>query len=155
MEQRPIAFYRRQPSILRYCLKADNDREPELLAIALAITNKKNVVLGPMYRDKVHIYGQVGNPPIGNPEIKCCDWIETTPIESIFFEKVHLDNYTDLHCYIKTKNTIYRLYDSEKNRVTWMHFLLQDIEERDLSFVDFIGYFSEINTAYKEIEITD
>lgn len=155
MEQRTMEFYRKQPSILRYRLKAANDRDPELLAIALAITNKKNVVLAPKYKDKVHIHGQIGNPPISNRKIRCCDWVETSPIESIFFEKVYMKDYVDLHCYVKTQNSIYRLYDCEKNRLTWMHFLLQDIEERDLSFGDFIEYFSDINTNYREIEITD
>lgn len=155
MEKRNVGFYIKQPSILRYCLKAQDERCPELIAIALAITNKKNVTLKPEYRDKVYIYGQVGNPSSSNPNIECCSWIETTPIESVYFERVRMNDYMDLHCYVKTKNTVYRLYDCERNRLTWMHFLLQDIEERDLKFGDLIDYFSDINTNYKEIRIMD
>lgn len=155
MEKRTTEFYTNQPSILRYCLKAGNERDPAILAIALAITCKKNVTLRPEYRDKVYIRGQVGTPSDSNPEIYSGDWIDTTPIESVYFEKAYKGNYVDLHCYVKTKNTTYRLYDSEQNRLTWMHFLLQDIEERDLKFGDFVEYFSDINISYHEVEVVD
>ena len=153
MEKRRVDFYVKQPSILRYCLKAKDEKGPEVLAITLAIVEKRNVTFKPEYRDKVFIHGQVGNPPESNPEIKADDWVETTPIESIYFEKVYNEDYADLHCYVVTKNTVYRLYDCEKNRLTWMHFLLEDIDERGLNFGDFTDYFSDINRTYKEVRI--
>lgn len=155
MEKRAVEFYTKQPSILRYCLKAKNEKAPEVLAIALAIAEKRNVTFKPEYSGIVSIHGQVGNPPMSNPSIQSDDWIETTPIESVYFEKVYHEDYIDLHCYVVTRNTTYRLYDCEKNRLTWMHFLMEDIEERGLNFGDFTEYFSDTNKTYKEIQIVN
>ena len=155
MEQRNVDYYFCQPNILHYCLKAKEEKAPELLAIALAIADKRSVTLKPEYQNKVYIYGQVGIPPKSTPEIEPYQWIETSWIESVYFEKVYRGEYIGFHCYIVTQNTIYRLFDTEKNRLTWMHFLLEDIQERELTFRDFIDYFSDIDTEYRKIDVID
>ena len=127
-----------------------------MAAVLLAIVSKKNVTLRPEYRDKVYLYGQVGNPSKSNPEIKACDWIETTGVESVYFEKAHEKNgIVSLHCYVKTRNSTYRIWDNEMARLTDMHFLLQDLGERELKLEDFIEYITDINTNYHEVLVVD
>jgi len=151
MELRTEEFYKQQPSFLRYSLKARDPKSPEAAAVLLAIVNKRNVRLKPDI--KVRLYGQVGNPSPSNPDIKCNDWVTTSCIKAVYFEKVHDGDLTSLHCYVRTQNSTYRLYDNDVSRLAEMNFLLEDLDERKLEFSDFKEFYDDVNTNYEEVKI--
>ena len=151
MEQRNADFYRKQPSIIKYSLKTRDPKSPEASAVILAIVDRKNVTLAPDI--DVRICGQVGIPSPSNPDIKCCDWIITSPIRSIYFEKVHERDGVSFHCYVRTENSVYRLHDSDGARLAGVNFLLEDLDERKLEFKDFKEFYTDVNMNYTEVEV--
>ena len=149
MELRTEEYYKRQPSFIRYSLLSQDPKSPEAGAVMIAIANKKNVKLKPDI--KVRIYGQVGNPSPSNPNIKSHNWVTTSYIKSIFFERVHDGEQVSLHCYARTQNSTYFLW--EEGRLAELEFLLEDLDERDLKFEDFREFYDYVNTDYEEVKI--
>lgn len=150
MEQRVSEYYAIQPCFLEYCLKGEKERAPEVIAVALAILNRKNVILKPEY--KVYLHGRIGVPP-EDSGIDWYSWADTSYIKSIFFERVREKGKTSYHCYINTLNTKYLLWDDARSRLKDMKALVVYIANNDLKFEDFTEYFSEINEKYQDVEI--
>ena len=150
MEQRVSEYYTTQPCILQYCLDAENERAPEIIAVALAILNRKNVVLRPEYR--VSLLGRVGVPP-KDSEIDWYSWVNTSYIKSIYFERVREKGKTTYHCYVNTANTNYLLWDDNRSRLKDMQALVSYIANNELQFEDFAEYFEDINENFADVEI--
>lgn len=153
MEHRTSDFYTKQPCILKYCLKTPdgNNTAPEAIAVALAILNRKNVTLKPDY--KVYLHGQVGVPPESDPEIDWYSWVDTSYIQEVHFERVRESGKTTYHCYVKTLNTDYLVWDDQETRMKDMKALMNHIVENNLKLEDFAEYYANINEKFPDVEI--
>ena len=150
MEHRTSEYYTKQPCLIKYCLKGAEEKAPEVIAIAMAILRRKNVVLKPDY--KVYLHGQVGVPP-EDSDIDWYSWVDTSYIQSIYFERVRENQKTTYHCYAKTLNTDYLIWDDIGTRMKDMQALMNYIIDEKLKIEDFAEYYADINETFPDVEI--
>ncbi len=153
MEKRTLDYYDNCPAMLRFCLEGENGNHilPEIIALALAMREHKNVTLRSEYT--VRMFGKVSNPPASNPNVQFGDVIRTSRIKGIYSEKIYGDGDNRFDTIVQTANTNYLVWPEE--HITMMYPLkevFKKINQEGLKFEDYTEFFSDINENYPEYE---